>query len=281
MRQARFQPLFVPAVLASLLAGGCILPGDPGARRIFQSSWRLDNEISEGEETLVATWTVPGRVKLGHRLLQASGRLRGADENTLLPQEVVVRVEIQNIDTGQTRKRYRLIVDRSPEDGFRKSKRFPKSVAQDSLVTVSVEPLGSALAAGTGITLCIDLVRKRNQLDEFPSCAVGTAATTLSGIQLSVFSGRCATSGCHDSITAANGLNLEGGRSFANLIDVPVTQSPGELRVRPGDSERSYLVRKLRGTNNIGGRMPLGGPFLADEEIAGVAEWIAQGARDN
>lgn len=247
---------------------------------MFEASWRLDQEIVEGQEALVAAWVVPGRVKLGERLLQVSGRLR-AEDQTPLPREVVVRVEIQSLETGRIRKRYRQIVDRSPEDGFREAKKLPKSVAEGSLIKLTVEPFGAELPGGTGITLCLDVVRKRNQLDDFASCAVGDAASTLSGIQLGVFSGRCATSGCHDSATAENGLVLEAGQSLANLIDVPVTQSPAESRVRPGDPDRSYLVKKLRGTNRIGGRMPLGGPFLSDEEIAGVVEWIEHGARND
>ena len=267
--------LSVPAVVAA-----CSLPGGSEGRRFFESSWTLDRELAEAQETVVATWVLPGRLRLRDRLLQISGRFR-AEEDIDLPREVVVRVEIADMATGTVRKRYRQIVDRSPEDGFRKSKTFPKSVAAESLVTLSVEPIGAPLAAGTGILLCLDLVRKRNQLDEFASCAAGGEPTTLSGIQIGVFSGRCATAGCHDSVTAERGLVLEPGSSFESLVDVPASQSPTQLRVRPGDPDRSYLVRKLRGTNSIGGRMPLGGPFLTDAEIAGVVEWIEQGARDN
>lgn len=266
------------AVALSLAAGGCALPRGDEAR-VFEASWRLSEEIPEGVETSVASWGVPARVKLGNRLLQVSGRLEAGVEADL-PFEVVVRVAIVNLSTGQVRKSFRVILERSPENGFRKAKKFPKAVASDSLVTVSLEPIGGGLPAGVGIELCLDLVERRDDLEEFGSCAAGQAATTLSGIQTSVFSGRCATSGCHDSVSAEQGLILEAGQAWEHLVDAPVTQAPGERRVRPGDPTRSYLVRKLRGTNSIGGRMPLGGPFLTEEEIAGVVEWIENGARD-
>ncbi len=265
--------------LLGAMFGACALPrGDEV--RVFESSLRLERAVAEGVETRVASWAVPARVKLGNRLLQISGRL-ATDDDSDLPAEVIVRAEIVNLSTGEVRRRFRAIVDRSPENGFRKSKKFPRAVAGESLVTVSVEPVGSELPAGAGIDLCLDVVAKRGELEGFASCAAGGAATTLAGIQVSVFSGRCATSGCHDSVTAEQGLVLEAGQSFAHLIDVPVTQAPGERRVRPGDPARSYLVRKLRGTNNIGGRMPLGGPFLTEQEIAGVVEWIENGASND
>ena len=54
------------------------------------------------------------------------------------------------------------------------------------------------------------------------------------------------------------------------------------LRVDPGKPDDSYLVQKLRGSATInGGRMPLGGPFLSHDAIAGIVEWIDNGAREN
>jgi hypothetical protein len=269
--------LGVPVLLGATV-GACALPRGEEVR-VLESSLRVDGTVPEGVETRVASWVVPARVELGNRLLQISGRIATADEADL-PAEVVVRAEIVSLSTGEVRKRFRAIVDRSPENGFRKAKKFPKGVAGGSLVTVSLEPVGSDLPAGAAIDLCLDVVAKRGDLETFASCAAAGAATTLAGLQAGIFSGRCATSGCHDSATAEQGLVLEAGQSFAHLIDVPATQAPGERRVRPGDPARSYLIRKLRGTNNIGGRMPLGGPFLTDEEIAGVVEWIENGARN-
>jgi hypothetical protein len=51
--------------------------------------------------------------------------------------------------------------------------------------------------------------------------------------------------------------------------------------VRPRDSEGSLIIMKLRGTTDIGVRMPQGGPYLSDDEILPLADWIDQGARDN
>jgi len=270
-------------VCGSLLAvalTGCSLPSSSDPARILELALRLEQRVNEGERTLVASWVVPSKIKIKNRLLQVSGRIE-TNRSAQLPVEVIVRTEIRNLETGALSKTFRLIVERSQENGYRKAKKFPKTVAAGSLVTVTVEPLGADLPRGTRLSLCLDLVKKRSQLSSFSSCAAGDAATTLSGIQVSIFSTRCATSGCHDRTTAEQGLILEPGESFARLVNVSAAQFPSERRVRPGDPARSYLVKKLRGSQPIGGRMPLGGPFLTDAELAGIIEWIENGALDN
>ncbi len=65
-------------------------------------------------------------------------------------------------------------------------------------------------------------------------------------------------------------------------MEVPASQIFLRLRVDPGKPDDSYLVQKLRGSSSInGGRMPLGAPPLAADEISGIVEWIENGAREN
>jgi cytochrome c553 len=49
--------------------------------------------------------------------------------------------------------------------------------------------------------------------------------------------------------------------------------------VSPGKGKESLLVRKLRGVDIEGQRMPLGKPPLAADQIATISAWIDQGAR--
>jgi hypothetical protein len=51
-------------------------------------------------------------------------------------------------------------------------------------------------------------------------------------------------------------------------------------RVVPGNPGSSELVRRIRGVSRP--RMPFDGPpWLADEEMRLIEQWIAQGARDS
>lgn len=107
----------------------------------------------------------------------------------------------------------------------------------------------------------------------------GGSALAFSQIQAEVFTPSCAKAGCHAASTAADGLVLEAGRSYGELVNRPSTGSSLD-RVEPGDPERSYLVRKLRGDPDItGARMPLDRPGgLPQEQIEGIIAWISAGA---
>lgn len=80
---------------------------------------------------------------------------------------------------------------------------------------------------------------------------------------------------------APTGLRLDAGNSYALLVNVPSTQVPALLRVKPGDPDNSYLVQKIDGRAAVGGRMPLGRPALPQASIVLVRSWIAGGAQMN
>jgi len=56
----------------------------------------------------------------------------------------------------------------------------------------------------------------------------------------------------------------------------------GDQVVIPGDPCASLLVQKLGEAPPFGGRMPLSGPpFVDEEELQIIIDWIAEGAPDN
>lgn len=82
---------------------------------------------------------------------------------------------------------------------------------------------------------------------------------------------------CHQ--LDAGGMTLRtSGDNFPQIIDVPSSEAPSMVRVRPGRPPDSYLYLKLVGDGGIeGGRMPLGGPYDAGIEELFQA-WIEAGA---
>ena len=105
-----------------------------------------------------------------------------------------------------------------------------------------------------------------------------TGGLTFDDIQATVFTPSCATAGCHSGAAPPQGLNLEAGNAFANLVDVASMQVPTLDRVEPGDPDNSYLIQKLEGTAAVGSQMPLGGAALDQATIDGIRQWIADGA---
>lgn len=96
---------------------------------------------------------------------------------------------------------------------------------------------------------------------------------------------------CHAGGGAPQGLDLHAQFSYNNLVGVESKEVAPDLRVNPGISDPceggSYLVEKISGCllgsgiPRVGVRMPLGGPFLSEDEILLIMEWIDLGAPNN
>ncbi|MDD5563804.1 MAG: hypothetical protein PHQ91_08835 [Thermoanaerobaculaceae bacterium] len=101
---------------------------------------------------------------------------------------------------------------------------------------------------------------------------------TFTRVQNEVFTGNCAIAGCHAALGAREGMNLSAGAAYANIVRVPSLERPDLSRIEPGDPDRSYLVKKLRGDPDITGlRMPDGGT-LSPAQIQLVIDWTRRGA---
>jgi hypothetical protein len=114
-----------------------------------------------------------------------------------------------------------------------------------------------------------------------PAAGGGSSPVTLSTLSSQIFSSRC--TGCHGGSAPSASLNLEANNAFENLVNKPSTEKSGAVRVVPGDPNGSYLVQKLRGDAGIVGlRMPRNGPpYLSDDQINLVIQWIQDGAKNN
>ncbi len=86
---------------------------------------------------------------------------------------------------------------------------------------------------------------------------------------LPILQARCVK--CHAGSQAPRGLQLD---SYEHIMK----GSAFRAVVVPGKPEESEIVRRIRGISVP--RMPFDGPpFLTEEEIATIEEWIAAGAR--
>lgn len=93
-----------------------------------------------------------------------------------------------------------------------------------------------------------------------------------------IFTGSCATSGCHDAGTQESGVDLS---SYESALSSEGIQYGGEIII-PGDPEGSPIVDKVANDNpEHGVRMPEGGPYLSSAEIDSIRAWIEDDAPDN
>ena len=94
-----------------------------------------------------------------------------------------------------------------------------------------------------------------------------------------VFAVSCAFSGCHSGGDPAAGLSLEGDFA-ARIVGVASEQRSDLKLVDPGNPDKSYLLLKVRGDDEIiSQRMPPGNPLSA-EQVEIIRAWIASGAKE-
>jgi hypothetical protein len=114
-----------------------------------------------------------------------------------------------------------------------------------------------------------------------PVLPPGAFGPNFSEIQANIFTQNCATTGCHFSAGAPQGLRLDEANSFGMLVGVASSEVPSILRVAAGDPDNSYLIQKLEGSASVGAQMPLNAPALEQFSIDVIRQWITDGAVDD
>jgi hypothetical protein len=105
----------------------------------------------------------------------------------------------------------------------------------------------------------------------------GPVTADFQSIQDNVFTPIC--SKCHIGAGAPHGLQLDAAHSYNLLVGVPSSEDPSLLRVKPGDPDNSYMVRKIeKAPGIVGGQMPLGETPLPQATIDAIRQWITDGA---
>lgn len=89
-----------------------------------------------------------------------------------------------------------------------------------------------------------------------------------------IFEQNCAS--CHIG-ESTSGVRLD---SYTNVIE-SVGNQYGVSVVQPENADGSPLVNKVEENPDFGSRMPQGGPFLSQERIDQIRDWIDQGAENN
>ena len=105
------------------------------------------------------------------------------------------------------------------------------------------------------------------------------AAPTFTQVYDQVLQPSCAFSTCHGSSNGSGDFGFtDAAGAYAALLDVESLDSPGSVRVVPGDPDSSYLMAKLEAAAGIVGD-PMPPPSgLEVDRAALVRDWIAAGA---
>jgi len=105
-------------------------------------------------------------------------------------------------------------------------------------------------------------------------------SVTFTSVQKEVFDKSCALAGCHSGVDAAAGMNLSAGSAYANLINIVSVRNAIFVRVQPGNSANSFIIKMLRNTGENTRIMPPSGT-LNESSIQLVENWINNGAKND
>ena len=116
-----------------------------------------------------------------------------------------------------------------------------------------------------------------------PPPTTGGQALTFAQIQAQIFTPTCAKAGCHAASAASGGMVLEAGRAYGEIVNHPSSEQSTLNRIQPGDPDRSYMIKKLRGDPDItGSQMPQDNPgSLPRAQLDGLIAWVRAGAPNN
>lgn len=96
-----------------------------------------------------------------------------------------------------------------------------------------------------------------------------------------IFERRCGIGGCHSAAAHQAGLVLTRTAAHAALVNKPAQTRMGQILVRPGDADNSWLVIAIRDDDarRLGlARMPLASGPLTPNQIQTIVNWINRGA---
>lgn len=93
-----------------------------------------------------------------------------------------------------------------------------------------------------------------------------TLMATFDSIQANIFTPLCAT--CHSGSNPPANLNLDATHSYSDLINVPSTEQPSIVRVKPGDPMNSFLVQHIQSE----------GDGASPTDLTFIEQWITDGA---
>jgi plastocyanin len=151
--------------LAATLAG-CILVA--GVFQALTLHFELSEPLLAGTPREVHAGFYPQGVSMKNFLVRASGQLSPAG-GAALPGSVKVTVVNEDADSGRLTYRYSLTVKVKADGTFDASKKYKRDIAANTLQTVTLQAIGGDVPAGSELTLCVDVAKKKGEFG--PGCA--------------------------------------------------------------------------------------------------------------
>ena len=137
----------------------------------------------------------------------------------------------------------------------------------------------TTLVAAAFIAACADFDGVLNPTGGLPDVVV--AVPQFSRDIVPIFERRCGIGGCHSDAAHQAGLVLTASAAHAAIVNRPAQTRAGQILVRPGNADNSWLVIAIRDdeARRMGlARMPLASGPLTPNQSQTIVNWINRGA---
>ncbi len=152
-----------------LFTGGCLLQSQ-GNLQTLVLFFQLTQPIPQGGAFEAHTAVYPNEVRLKGQFVRISGRL----EPPPAARRVTVEAVGRDPNSGRTLSRFSATVGIDDDGSFSVTKRFKKNIVAGTVQTITIEPVGGVIAADTQVGICVDVTRKKSDLNRGNSCATSS-----------------------------------------------------------------------------------------------------------
>ncbi len=168
----------LPALLtagSALLLTGCIFLTNQHLQSV-RLLLRTSQPLPAGELTEVYSSIFPTEVRLKGNFVKVFGHLEppgGAG----LPARIRLQVVSADAESDRVYHRFNLPLRVAGDGSFSGIKKWTKNLRPDTLQLFLVEPQGTPVPAGTAVSLCIEVVKRRNQASPDRTCSGDSSGT--------------------------------------------------------------------------------------------------------
>ena len=161
------------AVLATgilVFAGNCTL----GPLQAFLFHFIIDNRIAAGTTQEVHKAFYPIDVTLKKYFVRISGQLDTLGETP--PDRITVTIAGEDQATGKSNQKITLKLTVKDDGSFTATKKIKKNIPAGTIQTISANPTGTDIPAGSEVWACINIAEKKADLAPASDCHRGATA---------------------------------------------------------------------------------------------------------
>ncbi len=168
------------ALAAPLFLVGCVFLTEQqiqSARFVLKTS----KALPAGELTEVYSSIYPDELKLKKNFVKIFGQLQPPG-GAAIPSQITLRVVSLDANTQRVYYQFKLVLKVRGDGSYSGIKKWRKNLIPNTLQMFLVEPRGAAIPAGTVVSLCIEVVKRKTEASSNGTCLSGAGSSDTASV---------------------------------------------------------------------------------------------------